>query len=31
MLIKITKLTETILELINVLDETIYNFGNKIF
>jgi len=31
MSIKITKLTENIMELINVLDETIYNFGNKIF
>ncbi len=31
MSVKITKLTENIMELINVLDETIYNFGNKIF
>jgi len=31
MSVKLTKLSENIMELINLLDETIYNFGNKIF
>gem|GEM_PF-1419248 len=31
MSIKIIKLSENFMELIYLLDETIYNFGNKIF
>ncbi len=31
MLVEITKINKQLLELIDLLDETIYNLGNKIF